>query len=104
MPTVFDAVRNKVGPELPLLHDVHHRLTPIQAANFGRSLEQFRPVLDGGLHARREWNPRLVRRHTTTPLAIGEVFNTAWDYQTLITEQLIDYVRSAVTHTGGSPR
>ena len=37
---------------------------------------------------------RLVRQHTTTPLAIGEVFNTVWDYQTLITEQLIDYVRS----------
>ena len=34
-------------------------------------------------------------------LAIGEVFNTVWDYQTLIREQLIDYVRSAVTHTGG---
>ena len=44
---------------------------------------------------------RLVRQHTTTPLAIGEVFNTVWDYQTLIREQLIDYVRSAVTHTGG---
>jgi mannonate dehydratase len=42
-----------------------------------------------------------VRAHTTTPLAIGEIFNTVWDYQTLIREQLIDYVRSAVTHTGG---
>ena len=42
-----------------------------------------------------------MRHHTTTPLAIGEVFNTVWDYQTLIREQLIDYVRSAVTHTGG---
>ena len=24
---------------------------------------------------------RLVRQHTTTPLAIGEIFNTVWDYQ-----------------------
>ena len=44
---------------------------------------------------------RLVRRHTITPLAIGEIFNTIWDYQNLIRDQLIDYVRSAVTHTGG---
>jgi len=44
---------------------------------------------------------RLVRSHTTTPLAIGEVFNSVYDYQTLITERLIDYVRSAITHTGG---
>jgi mannonate dehydratase len=42
-----------------------------------------------------------VRAQTTTPLAIGEVFNSVFDYQTLITEQLIDYVRSAITHTGG---
>ena len=42
-----------------------------------------------------------MREQTTTPLAIGEVFNTVWDYQTLITERLIDYVRSAATHTGG---
>jgi mannonate dehydratase len=29
---VFEAVRNEFGPEIPLLHDAHHRLTPIQAA------------------------------------------------------------------------
>jgi len=40
-----------------------------------------------------------VRQHSTTPLAIGEVFNSVFDYQTLITERLIDYVRSAVTPT-----
>ena len=44
---------------------------------------------------------RLVRQHTTTPLAIGEVFNTVWDFQYLITNQLIDYVRAASTHFGG---
>jgi mannonate dehydratase len=44
---------------------------------------------------------RLVREHTTTPLAIGEVFNTIWDYRELIENQLIDYVRSPVTHAGG---
>ena len=42
-----------------------------------------------------------MRQHTTTPLAIGEVFNTVWDFQTLISEQLIDYVRASATHFGG---
>ena len=42
-----------------------------------------------------------MRSLTSQPLAIGEIFNSIWDYQTLITEQLIDYVLSAVTHTGG---
>ena len=42
-----------------------------------------------------------ARQHTTTPIAIGEVFNTIYDAQTLITEQLIDYIRMTVSHSGG---
>ncbi len=102
VPMVFEAVRSKFGPELPLLHDVHHRLTPIEAARLGKSLEGFDLFwLEDCTPAENQEALRLVRRHTTTPLAIGEVFNTVWDYQNLITEQLIDYVRSSVTHTGG---
>jgi mannonate dehydratase len=102
LPTVLEAVRNEFGPELPLLHDVHHRLTPIQAAKLGKALERYDLFwLEDCTPAENQEGLRLVRRHTTTPLAIGEVFNTVFDYQTLIREQLIDYVRSAVTHTGG---
>jgi len=102
LPTVFEAVRAEFGPELPLLHDGHHRMTPIQAAKLGKSLEPYDLFwLEDCTPAENQDALRLVRQHTTTPLAIGEVFNTVWDYQTLIRDQLIDYVRSAVTHTGG---
>ncbi len=102
LPTVFEAVRSEFGPELPLLHDGHHRMTPIQAAKLGKALEPYDLFwLEDCTPAENQQALRLVREHTTTPLAIGEVFNTVWDYQGLISEQLIDYVRSAVTHTGG---
>ncbi|MGI5240958.1 D-mannonate dehydratase ManD [Dactylosporangium sp. CA-139066] len=102
LPTVFEAVRSEFGPEVPLLHDAHHRLTPIQAAKLGRSLEPYDLFwLEDCTPAENQEALRLVRSHTVTPLAIGEVFNTVWDYQLIIREQLIDYVRSAVTHTGG---
>ncbi|QEO15436.1 D-galactonate dehydratase family protein [Agromyces intestinalis] len=102
VPTVFEAVRNEFGPELPLLHDGHHRMTPIQAAKLGKALEPYDLFwLEDATPAENQEALRLVRQHTTTPLAIGEVFNTVWDYQQIIREQLIDYVRSAVTHTGG---
>jgi mannonate dehydratase len=102
VPGVFEAVRGKYGPELPLLHDGHHRMTPIQAARLGKSLEPYDLFwLEDCTPAENQAGLRVVREHTTTPLAIGEIFNTVWDYQTLISEQLIDYVRSAVTHTGG---
>lgn len=101
-PAVFEAVRAEFGEELPLLHDAHHRLTPAQAARLGKDLEPYRPFwLEDSTPAENQEAFRLIRRHTTTPLAVGEVFNTVHDYQTLITEQLIDYVRSAVTHFGG---
>ncbi|NKX92846.1 D-galactonate dehydratase family protein [Sanguibacter hominis ATCC BAA-789] len=102
LPGVFEAVRNEFGPDLPLLHDGHHRMTPIQAAKLGKSLEPYDLFwLEDCTPAENQEALRLVRQHTTTPLAIGEIFNTVWDFQGLIKEQLIDYVRAASTHFGG---
>ena len=90
------------APTSPLLHDGHHRMTPIQAAQLGKALEPYDLFwLEDCTPAENQEALRLVRQHTTTPLAIGEIFNTIWDFQDLIRDQLIDYVRGAVTHTGG---
>ncbi len=101
-PTALAAVRDHVGPELELLHDAHHRLTPQQAARLGQALE---PVdlywLEDVTPAENQDALRLVREHTTTPLAIGEVFNSVYDLHHLVTGQLIDFVRAAVVHAGG---
>ena len=81
---------------------MHHRLTPIQAARLGKNLEPYDLFwLEDPTPGENQEALRLIRQHTTTPLAIGEVFNTIWDYKALIEEQLIDYVRSPVTHAGG---
>jgi mannonate dehydratase len=102
VPKVFEHVRQEFGPELPLLHDAHHRLRPIEAATLGKRLEPYDLFwLEDCTPAENQQGLRLVRQHTTTPLAIGEVFNTVFDFQTLISEQLIDYVRAASTHFGG---
>ena len=102
VPTVFEAVRNEFGAELPLLHDGHHRMTPREAAQLGKSLEPYDLFwLEDCTPGEDQDALRYVRDHTTTPLAIGEVFNTVYDFQTLVTERLIDYVRAAVTHAGG---
>ena len=78
------------------------RRAAIQAAKLGKSLEPYDLFwLEDCTPAENQEALRLVRQHTTTPLAIGEIFNTVWDYQTLIREQLFDYVRSSVTHAGG---
>jgi mannonate dehydratase len=102
LPTVFAAVRKEFGPSLRLTHDVHHRLTPIEAARLGRALEPYALTwLEDPVPAESQEAYRLIRQHTTTPLAVGEVFNSIWDAQLLISEQLIDYIRATVVHAGG---
>jgi mannonate dehydratase len=101
-PKLFEAVRAKFGFEVHLLHDVHHRLTPIEAARLGKSVEPFRLFwLEDPTPAENQDSFRLIRQHTVTPIAVGEVFNTVWDCKQLIEEQLIDYIRTTVTHAGG---
>ena len=102
IPSVFARLRAEFGPDLHLLHDVHHRLTPIEAGGLGKALEPYRLFwMEDPVPAELQESYRLIRRHTTTPLAVGEVFNTIFDCQQLIQEQLIDYIRTTVTHAGG---
>jgi len=101
-PKLFDKVRDAVGPDIHLLHDVHHRLTPIEAGRLGRSLEPFRLFwMEDATPAEDQRAFRLIRQHTVTPLAVGEIFNSIWDCKTLLEEQLIDYIRATVVHAGG---
>lgn len=101
-PGVFARVRDEFGPDLRLLHDVHHRLTPIEAGRLGKSLEPYALTwMEDPTPAELQESLRLIRQHTTTPIAIGEIFSGIWDCQQLITEQLIDYIRATVVHAGG---
>lgn len=102
VPKLFETLRSKYGADVHLLHDAHHRLTPIEAARLGKSLEPYHLFwLEDAVAAELQEGFRLIRQHTTTPLAVGEVFNTIWDAHLLITEQLIDYLRMTVVRSGG---
>ncbi len=95
-------MRERFGFDFHLLHDVHHRLTPIEAARFGKEVEDLHLFwMEDPTPAENQESFRLIRQHTTTPIAVGEVLTSIWDVQQLITEQLIDYVRTSVSHAGG---
>lgn len=102
VPPLFQKARDTLGWDVHLLHDIHHRLTPIEAGRLGKDLEPFRPFwLEDATPAENQDAFRLIRQHTTTPLAVGEIFNTIWDCKGLIENQLIDYIRATVVHAGG---
>ena len=102
VPALFEKARVALGWDTHLLHDIHHRLTPIEAGRLGKDLEPYRPFwLEDATPAENQANFRLIRQHTTSPLAVGEIFNSIWDCKQLIEEQLIDYIRATVVHAGG---
>lgn len=102
VPKLFERIRAEFGDEIHLLHDVHHRLTPIEAARVGKALEPHRLFwIEDPTPADLQESFRLIRQHTVTPIAVGEVFNSIVDCQQLIREQLIDYIRATVVHAGG---
>jgi mannonate dehydratase len=102
VPKMLHAVREELGFDFHLLHDVHHRLTPIEAGELGKRLEDCSLFwLEDPTPAELQESFRIIRRHTTTPIAVGEAFNSIWDCQQLIEEQLIDYIRMDAAHSGG---
>jgi mannonate dehydratase len=102
VPQLFERLRADHGDEVELLHDVHHRLMPVEAARLARDLEPYRLFwLEDATPAENQRAFELIRRHSVTPLAVGEVFNSIWDCKHLIEEQLIDYIRTTIVHAGG---
>ena len=102
VPKLFERLRKDHGNDIELLHDVHHRLTPLEAARLGAALEPYRLFwMEDATPAENQKSFELVRKHTVTPLAVGEVFNSIWDCKYLIENQLIDYIRTTIVHGGG---
>ena len=99
MPTVFEKIRERFGDELKILHDIHHRLLPREAAAFGKAVEKYNLFwLEDPTPADDQSALRLIRQHTTVPIAIGEVFNSLWDCKQMIEEELIDFIRISATY------
>ena len=102
VPELFKAAREAMGWDVHLLHDIHHRLTPIEAGRLGKALEPYNLFwIEDPTPAENQEAFKLIRHHTTTPIAVGEVFNSIWDAKDLIENQLIDYIRATVVHAGG---
>ncbi len=99
---MIEHVRTNVGPEIELLHDIHERLQPIDAVQFAKDVEQFKLFfLEDALAPEDiKWFER-IREQCATPLAMGELFNNPLEWQPLIENRLIDFIRMHVSQMGG---
>lgn len=102
VPMMFEHIRNKIGYDIQLMHDVHERLTPIEAVRLAKQLEPYRLFfLEDALPPEQvEWF-EMIRHQCTTPIAMGELFNHPLEWRTLITNRLIDFIRVHPSQIGG---
>jgi mannonate dehydratase len=102
VPALFAHLRDQLGYDIHLLHDVHERLHPAQAVLLAKELEQFRLFFLEDLLAPEDlgWLPT-IRAQTATPLAIGELFTNPAEYMPLVRDRLIDFVRCHISAIGG---
>ncbi len=99
---LLEHLRNKLGDEIGLIHDVHERVTPSQALRLACDLQPYELFyFEDPLRPEHRDTFRLIRRQSRIPIAMGEIFCGIWDGRELLSEHLIDYVRHDLAHVGG---
>jgi mannonate dehydratase len=99
---LLEVCRQELGEEVELLHDMHERLLPNQAVQFCKDAEKFKMFfLEDPLSPEDLGYFRQLRQNCATPIAMGELFNSPHEWQPLIAERLIDYIRVHVSQAGG---
>ena len=99
---MFDYIRGKLGFEVELLHDVHERVPPIEAIRLAKQLEQYRLFfLEDVLSPEQGDYMRILRNQCAVPIANGELYNNPKEWDFLIAERLIDFIRVHISQIGG---
>jgi mannonate dehydratase len=99
---LFEHLRAEIGDEVELLHDIHERIPPIQAINLAKQLERFNLFFLEDPFAPEDigYFP-ILRRQTSVPIAMGELFSNVNEYLPLIQDRLIDFIRVHISTIGG---
>jgi mannonate dehydratase len=102
LPKLFEHLRSTLGDEVELLHDVHERISPSQAVSLCKELEKYHLYfLEDPLPPEEKDHFRVIRRQSSVPIAMGELFNTQQEYVPLVAERLIDFIRIHISQIGG---
>ena len=102
IPKLFEHLRAKVGDDVELLHDVHERVPPILAIQLAKDLEQYRLFfLEDPFSPEDVGYFKHLRAQTSTPIAMGELFNNPNEWLPIISERLIDFIRVHISQVGG---
>lgn len=98
----FEHFRATFGWEVEIIYDVHERLPPIIGLGLAKELEPFRLFFLEDLFAPEDNDYfRLVREQTSTPIAMGELYNNPHEIIPMVKDRLLDFMRVHVSQIGG---
>jgi mannonate dehydratase len=102
VPKLFQYLREKLGDEIELLHDMHERLPPIDAVGLAKELEPYRLFfLEDPFAPEDVGYFKVLRAQCATPIAMGELFNNPNEWLDLVSGRLIDFIRCHLSQVGG---
>ena len=102
IPRLFEHLRAQLGDEIELLHDVHERIPPILAIQLAKDLEPYRLFfLEDPFSPEDIGYFEHLRQQTSTPIAMGELFNNPNEFVGLMSGRLIDFIRVHLSQIGG---
>lgn len=98
----FSALRRAIGEEVEVIFEVHTRLTPIRAVELCNAIADCHPFfVEDPIRSENPASFATLRAHTAVPIGTGEQLHTKWAFRELIEQELIDYLRVDICHTGG---
>jgi mannonate dehydratase len=102
LPKLFEHLRRELGDEVELLHDVHERVPPVLALQLAKDLEPYHLFfLEDPFSPEDVGYFKHLRAQTSTPIAMGELFNNPNEWLPLVSERLIDFIRIHISQVGG---
>jgi mannonate dehydratase len=102
VPKLFEHLRKQLGDGVELLHDVHERVPPILAMQLAKDLEKFNLFfLEDPFSPEDVGYFEKLRPQTSTPIAMGELFNNPNEWVGLVSNRLIDFIRIHISQVGG---
>ena len=98
----FGALREAVGEEVEIILEVHTRLMPPRAIELCNGVSEYHPFfVEDPIRSENPASFAQLRARTAVPIGTGEQLTTKWAFRELIEQELVDYLRVDICHSGG---
>ncbi|MEE2656929.1 MAG: galactonate dehydratase [Candidatus Latescibacterota bacterium] len=98
----MQTLREGVGEQVEIIFEAHTRLTTARAIELCNRLADSHPwYVEDPIRSENPGSFATLRAHTDVAIGTGEQLTTKWAFRELIEQELIDFIRVDICHSGG---